>query len=344
MADNLTAVVYGPKDFRLENLERPEPGEKEVQISVQSCGICATDVKIYRYAKLTGLDIEMPFILGHEASGIVTKLGKEVTSLKLGDRVAAEPWRICRYCDLCKSGNYNLCNVKNLGKCLARYVVLPEDFCHKIPEHIDFETAALAEPLSVAIRICTRAGIKLGDHVLVLGSGTIGIFTMQTAKCMGAASVTITDCLSERLVHAKRLGADNTFLVKEQSIPELVDELAKLIGKKPDVVIECAGAKPTIELGMKITKPTGCLLVAGLGPSRIEIPLFETLLSEIDIRGSLAYTNNYPRALNLLSTGKVNIKGMITHRFPLEKVEDAMKLFEENPKDLVKIIIDCSVE
>ncbi|KAJ8304041.1 hypothetical protein KUTeg_017624, partial [Tegillarca granosa] len=254
-----------------------------VQISVQSCGVCATDVKIYRYAKVPGPEIEMPFILGHEASGSVSKLGKEVTSLKLGDRVATEPWRICRYCDLCKSGNYNLCNVKNSGKCFARYVVLPEDFCHNTYLH------------------------KI--HCTI-------------------------DLLSEKLEHAKRLGADNTFLVKDQSIPELVDELVKLIGKKPDVVIECAGAKNTVELGMKITKPTGCLLVAGLGPSRIQVPLFETLLNEIDVRGSFAYTNNYPQALNLLSTGKVNMKRMITHRFPLEKVEDAMKLFEENPKDL----------
>ncbi|KAJ8304047.1 hypothetical protein KUTeg_017630 [Tegillarca granosa] len=299
MADNLTAVVYGPKDFRMEMWERPEPGEKEVQISVQNCGLCATDIEVYRHAEIKGLDIEMPWILGHEASGIITKLGKGVTSLKVGDRVATESLRICRHCDLCKSGHYNMCNVKNFGKCFTRYMVLPADFCHKLPDNVDFESAALAEPLCVAVRICTRSGIKLGDHVLILGS----------------------DLRPERLEHAKRLGADNTFLVKNQSIPELVDELVKLIGKKPDVVIECVGIKATVELGMKITKPTGCFLVAGVGTTSIEVPLFETVLNEIDIRGTAAYANHYPQALSLLSTGRVNMKSMITHRFPLEKVE-----------------------
>lgn len=345
--DNLTAVLYGIEDLRLEQRPIPTPKDDEVLLEMDSVGICGSDVHYLVNGRIGDFVVRKPMVIGHEASGIVAKVGSRVHNVRVGDRVAIEPGYGCRVCDYCKGGRYNLC--PDMIFCatppydgnLTRYYTHPADFCHKLPDHVTMEEGALLEPLSVGVHACRRAGVGLGSEVLILGAGPIGLVTLITARSMGAGRIVVTDLLQNRLDVAKELGADGTLVVErganEQDVVKKVHELFG--GSAPDKTIDCSGAEATSRLSVLATRSGGCAVLVGMGPAEIKLPLVNALSREVDIRGVFRYCNDYPGALSLVASGKINVKRLVTHHFNIEETAEAFNTSRHGLGGAIKVMI-----
>jgi len=346
--DNLSAVLHKKGDLRLENRPIPVPKDDEVLIRMSAVGICGSDVSYLVKGYIGDFVVNSPMVLGHESAGVVAKCGKNVTSLKIGDRVAIEPGVPCRYCDNCKSGKYNLC--KDVIFCatppvdgsLCRYYTHAADFCYKLPDHVTLEEGALLEPLSVGVHACRRAGVTLGTTVLICGAGPIGLVSLLVAKSMGASNILITDIAENRLELAKTLGAHHTIKITPGGeVADLVKEVEAKMGVRPDVTIECSGAESSIKLAILGTKSGGCVLLVGLGPSEVKVPIVDAATREVDIRGVFRYANCYPIALAMVAAGVVDVKKLITHHFTIEETKEAFETSRTGAGGAVKVMIHC---
>ncbi|KAK9881030.1 hypothetical protein WA026_014372 [Henosepilachna vigintioctopunctata] len=344
--DNLSAVLYGIDDLRLEQRPIPVPKDDEVLIKMEAIGICGSDVHYLKKGRICDFIVDKPMILGHESSGMVVGVGKNVKHLKEGDRVAIEPGVPCGQCNFCKGGRYNLC--PEIFFCatppddgnLSRYYCHSASYCYKLPDNMSYEEGALMEPLSVGVHACRRGNVGVGSVVLVLGAGPIGLVTLLSAKAFGASKVLITDILDERLQVAKSLGADHTLKIeKHMTEQDIIKKITELLGEDPTVSLDCSGAEVSVRVALQVTKTGGVAVLVGMGKSEITIPLSGALFREIDIRGCFRYHNTYPTAIELVSSGKINVKPLVTHKF---KIEDTQKAFdtavsgEGNP---IKIVI-----
>nr|CAH0111454.1 unnamed protein product [Daphnia galeata] len=346
--ENLSAVLYSVNDLRLENRAVPQAQKNEVLLRMDKVGICGSDVHYWVNGRIGDFVVTKPMVLGHEAAGVVHEVGEGVTHLKPGDRVAIEPGVPCRSCDYCKGGRYNLC--LDIVFCatppydgnLARYYTHAADFCYKLPDHMTMEEGALLEPLSVAVHACRRAGVTIGQKILICGAGPIGLVCLLTAKAMGASSVIITDISESRLEVAKTLGADHTLLVGQEDAETLSKQVAGKLGQPSDVTIECSGAESSIRLAIFGTKSGGVVVLVGLGPAEIKVPIVNAAVREVDIRGIFRYANCYPTALQLVASGRVNVKPLITHRFSLEETVKAFETARTGAGGAIKVMISCS--
>ncbi|XP_054286199.1 sorbitol dehydrogenase-like [Macrosteles quadrilineatus] len=347
-SDNLTAVLYDVNDIRLEQRPVPEPADDEVLLEMSCVGICGSDIHYWVHGRCADFILKAPMVMGHEASGTVAKIGKKVKHLKPGDRVAVEPGVPCRYCAHCKQGRYNLC--ADIIFCatppchgnLARYYTHAADFCFKIPDQVTLEEAALLEPLSVGVHACRRAGVTLGSNVLITGAGPIGLVTLLTAKSFGAGKVVITDVIDHRLGVAKQLGADYTVRIdpkasEKQTAAEIID----LLGDRPDITIDCTGFEGTIRLAIEATASGGVVTIVGMGSNEVTVPLCAAAAREIDIRGVFRYANDYPTALAMVTSGKVDVKKIITHHFTIEDTVKAFETAKSGVGNPIKIMIHC---
>ncbi|XP_014359317.2 sorbitol dehydrogenase [Papilio machaon] len=341
---NYAAVLYGPKDLRIENLPVPEINDNEVLVKISCVGICGTDVKMYSTGKC-GLEVPTePMVIGHEGAGIVTKVGANVRHLKVGDRVAIEPTAPCKSCEFCVSGRYNLCDEPSYCSTpaapgnLSQYYKHVADFCHKLPDNLSMEEGAAVQPLAIAIHACNRAGIKLGTNMVILGAGPIGVLCAITAKAMGAAKILMTDVVQSRLDIAKQLAADYTLLIKkEYSDEEVVEKIRSTLGGRPRVTIDACAFPSAQRVSMLVTKKGGTILIVGVGDTTVEVPLSGAVLREIDVKGSNRILNTYGPAIAAVSSGAIDLKPFITHHYPLEKTEEAILLAKTGAA--MKIII-----
>ncbi|XP_014599501.1 PREDICTED: sorbitol dehydrogenase-like isoform X1 [Polistes canadensis] len=345
--DNLTAILYGINDIRLEQTPIEEPGTNEVLIEMSCVGICGSDVHYLDKGRIGDFILTKPMIIGHESSGIVAKLGKNVKNLKVGDRVAIEPGVPCRECTFCKNGRYNLCKdvvflaTPPVHGSLRRFYKHAADFCFKLPDHVTLEEGALMEPLSVGIHACKRAGISIGSKVLILGAGPIGLVTLLVAKAMGASKVILTDIKQDKLDTAKKLGADDTYLIKQEvSEAENIKNIRELFGDDPDKTIDASGAQSSIRLAILVTKSGGVIVLVGCSPPEVQVPLINALVREVDIRGVFRYANTYNDALELLASKKINVKPLITHNY---KIEETVAAFAKTKCEsgVIKVMIHC---
>uniref|UniRef100_A0A8C4X1T8 Sorbitol dehydrogenase n=1 Tax=Eptatretus burgeri TaxID=7764 RepID=A0A8C4X1T8_EPTBU len=343
--DNLSLVVHGAGVIRLENRSVPEPGRNEVLIKMHSVGICGSDVHFWQHGRIGDFVLRKPMVSGHEASGAVIKVGSDVTHLRTGDRVAIEPGVPRENDNFCKTGRYNLsptiffCSAPPDDGCLCRYYVHKANFCHKLPEGVSYEEAALIEPLSVGIHACRRAGVTLGSNVLICGAGPIGLLCLLVAKFMGAAQVLITDLYPERLLAAKEMGADITVQAKRETPQEMADIVSGHLSGMPDITIECTGAEACIQTAIYATRSGGTVALVGLGSPMVNIPIVNASSREVDIKGIFRYCNTWPVAISLVASGRLNVRSLVTHRFSLE---DSLQAFETTHQGHgIKVMIRC---
>ncbi|XP_074091402.1 sorbitol dehydrogenase [Macrotis lagotis] len=343
--DNLSVVVHGPGDLRLENYPIHEPGPNEVQLQMHSVGICGSDVHYWQHGRISQFVVKKPMVLGHEASGTVVKVGALVKDLLPGDRVAIEPGVPRDIDEFCKIGRYNLsptiffCATPPDDGNLCRFYNHNADFCYKLPDNVTFEEGALIEPLSVGIYACRRAGVTLGSTVLVCGAGPIGMVNLLVAKAMGAAKVLVTDMKSSRLEKAKECGATFTLQINKETPQEIAKKIDSIFGGKPEITIECTGIESSIQTSIYATRSGGTVVLVGLGSDMVSVPLVTAAVREVDIRGVFRYCNTWPMAISMLASKLVNVKPLVTHRFPLEK---ALEAFETTRNGIgLKVMLKC---
>lgn len=338
------AVLHKTRDLRLEDVPTPRYGPDDVLVKIGSVGICGSDVHYLKTGRIGDFVVEKPMILGHEVAGVVAEVGANVTTLKVGDRVALEPGVPCRRCEACKTGRYNLCPdvrffaTPPINGALSDFAVSPADFAYKIPDTLSLDAAALIEPLSVGIHACRRGNLMAGQSVLIAGAGPIGLTSLMAAKASGATEIFISDVREHRLELARKLGATHAFDAREDAA-KLVRDATN--GRGVDLAIECAGAEAAFVSCLEAAKSGGTIVVVGLGEdSTYRVPMVELAVKELDLKGIFRYVYTYPAAINLLASGAVDVEAMITHHFPLAEVLRGFEYAEQGTDGAVKVMID----
>ncbi|GJC84806.1 L-arabinitol 4-dehydrogenase [Colletotrichum liriopes] len=290
--------------------------------------------------------------LGHESAGVVVAVGDKVTKFKVGDRVAIECGVPCMKasCFFCRTGKYNACpdvifySTPPYHGTLARYHVHPEDWLHKIPDTISYEEGSLLEPLSVALTGIERSGVRLGDPVVICGSGPIGLVTLLAASAAGANPIVITDINETRLQVAKKVVPRvRTVLITPGKEPqEIAQGVKSALGQEAKLVLECTGVESSVVTGIYSCRFGGMVFVIGCGKDFATIPFMYMAGKEIDLRFQFRYRDIYPRAIGLVAEGIIDLKPLVTHRFTLEEGEKAF-LAASDPRSLalkVQVIDD----
>ncbi|KAJ5348525.1 uncharacterized protein N7506_001778 [Penicillium brevicompactum] len=324
-----------------------EPGE--VTVAIKSSGICGSDVHFWKHGGIGPWQVSGPHVLGHESAGEVVAVHPSVTSHKVGDRVAVEPHIVCFACEPCLTGRYNGC--KNLifrssppsHGLLRTYVNHPAVWCHKIGTKLSYDEGALLEPLSVALTGVTRAGVTIGDPVLICGAGPIGLVSLQVCRAAGAWPIVITDINEARLKFASEyVPGVRTCLVKRNETPERCAERAEALmgeGVEISIALECTGMESSLATAIHSVKFGGKVFVIGVGKDKMEIPFMRLSAREIDLQFQQRYVNMWPRAIRILESGTVDLKKLVTHEFVLEDAAEAFATAADPTRGAIKVLI-----
>ncbi len=273
-------------------------------------------------------------VLGHESSGIISKVGSAVSTLKVGDRVALEPGVPCRRCERCKEGRYNLCKrmafaaTPPFDGTLAKFYALPGDFCFKLPDHMTLEEGALVEPLSVAVHIVKQAQVKPGHSVVVFGAGPVGLLCGAVAKSFGANKIIAVDIQQGRLDFAHKYVATGVFMPDKAPAAENAERLRKEhdLGDGADVIIDASGAEPSIQTAIHALRDGGTYVQGGMGKNEITFPIIEMCIKELNVRGSFRYgSGDYKLAVELIANGKISVKELISGKVAFKEAEQAFQ-------------------
>ncbi|KAF7540051.1 hypothetical protein G7054_g1640 [Neopestalotiopsis clavispora] len=335
-----------PSLEEVKNGSTLEPGE--VTVAIKSSGICGSDVHFWKHGAIGPWKVTDSHILGHESAGIVVAVHPSVTSHSVGDRVAVEPHIVCGVCEPCLTGRYNGC--KDLifrssppsHGLLRRYVNHPAIWCHKIG-NLTYDQGALLEPLSVALTGVTRAGVKIGDPVLICGAGPIGLVTLECCRAAGAYPIVITDIDERRLKYAQSLVPDVRIhkVEREETQEECAANIIELMGNglEPAIALECTGVESSVGAAMQSVKFGGKVFLIGVGKDRMEIPFMRLSAQEVELQFQQRYVNMWPRAIRVLSSGMVKLDSLITHEFPLEEASKAFEAASNPQSGSIKVII-----
>ncbi|KAK2030231.1 alcohol dehydrogenase GroES-like domain-containing protein [Colletotrichum zoysiae] len=290
--------------------------------------------------------VEGDHILGHESAGEILAVHPSVTHLKVGDRVAVEPNVICNACEPCLTGRYNGCeqvqflSTPPVPGLLRRYVNHPAVWCHKIG-NMSYENGAMLEPLSVALAGMQRAGVRLGDPVLVCGAGPIGLITLLCAKAAGACPLVITDIDDGRLAFAKELVP--TAITHKVGRGTAEEEAKRIVesfgGIEPAVAMECTGVESSIASAVWASKFGGKVFIIGVGRNEINFPFMRASVREVDIQLQYRYCNTWPRAIRLVESGVVDLSKLVTHKFTLEDALGAFEAARDPKSGAIKVMI-----
>ncbi|NMB45799.1 MAG: zinc-dependent alcohol dehydrogenase family protein [Firmicutes bacterium] len=326
--DMIAARFMDIDDLQLVEEDVPKPGPGEVLIKVKAAGICGTDAHILKGESAS----TPPVILGHEYAGEVVELGEGVTGLHQGDRISVDPNMFCHTCYYCHSGKEHLClNLTALGVDIdggfAEYAVVPEVQAHLLPPSVDFTAGAFIEPVACCIRGLQQAHIQPGDEVAILGGGPIGLILLQLAVAAGGR-VTVSEPVQSKWSLAKALGAGRTVLPEE-----LPDDAF-------DIVIEAAGIKATVEQSVQVARRGASIVWFGVSPQGLQAAIepHEVFRKELHISGSFINPHTHARAVKLVGTGAVRVEPLVSHRFPLTEIDEALRVHASGHANKVMII------
>ncbi len=337
MATTMRAsVMTGVGTLQIEERPVPSPGPREVLVEVAAVGVCGSDVHYYRHGRIGDFIVEEPMILGHELSGRIAAVGAGVDADRVGQRVAVEPQYPCRTCRQCTAGRYNMCPEMKfyatppVDGAFCRYVTIGAEMAHPVPDSISDDAAALLEPLSVAIATMRKAEIAPGSSVLIAGAGPIGVICAQAARAFGAARIVVSDPVSSRRERVLRFGATEV-------LDPAVDDIAAL-DPQVDAFIDASGAAPAVVSGIKAVGPAGRVVLVGMGTGDYALPISYIQFMEITVTGVFRYTDTWPAAIHLVSSGAVDLDSLVTGRYDLDHVADALDSDTE-PTSLKSIVM-----
>ncbi|KAF7315798.1 PKS-ER domain-containing protein [Mycena indigotica] len=366
-------VLHGARDLRCESRRVWPPAAGQAQVSIVSTGLCGSDLHYYAHGRNGDFQLQAPLVLGHEAAGVVTAVGPGVKGLKVGTRVAIEAGVMCNKCTFCCSGRYNLC--KDLRFCssaktfphldgtLQERMNHPAHLLHPLPESCSFDDGALAEPLSVLLHAARRSQLSKGQSVLVFGVGAIGLLACSVARSMGASRVVAIDINQARLDFStshgfaeatfclpfpgKAKSSDESLRCAKASIETALDKFEQPDGF--DVVFECTGAEPCIQMSVHAATIGGKVVLIGMGSRNVLLPLSAAATREVDLVGSFRYAHTYPEALSLLAGGTLGaLHKLVTHRFRLEDSQKAFELLSRGKDQdgglVIKVVVGADSE
>ncbi|KFA99332.1 MULTISPECIES: NAD(P)-dependent alcohol dehydrogenase [Vibrio] len=338
-------VLEEVNKLTLAEVEEPQLKNKDdVKIKIQSVGVCGSDIHYFLHGKIGHFVVDSPMTLGHEASGIVVEVGENVKHLKPGDRVCMEPGVPAPSSREVMNGFYNLdpdvafWATPPYDGCCSDYVVHPSAFTFKIPEHMTFEEGAMVEPLAIGMQAATKAEIKPGDVALVYGAGTIGVMCALSALAGGCSSVIVADVVDEKLETIAAYEGIKTINSSKESVEELVNVMTNGVGV--DVLFECCGVEPVIMNMCNVIAPNGTAVLVGMPIEPVKFDIVAAQVKEITFKTIFRYANMYPKTINLIASGKINVKPLVSRKFKFEDSIDAyQRAVEAHPSD-VKIIIE----
>lgn len=329
------AVFYTKEDLRVEEREIPKAYGDKVLIKIKACGICGTDMHIF-----DGDEGAAPTpagtTLGHEFSGEVVEIGEMVNGIKVGDKVCVDPNKLCNECSFCKDGVGHFCeNMIGIGTTVdggfAEYCLVPMSQVYKFEKDITFAEAAMTEPVACCLHGIDMCNINVGDTVLVIGGGMIGLIMLQLAKLKGAATLILVEPIAEKREHALKLGAD---IVIDPINENTAEVLAKNNITRINTVIECVGKTATIEQAISLAGKYSTVMMFGLTRPNDEIKVkpFEIFKKEIVLKASFINPYTQSRALKLIENKKVDVSSMIYKQIPLADLPSVLSDKKERTK------------
>jgi L-iditol 2-dehydrogenase len=332
------------RELEVTEFPTPEIGAEEVLVRVRACGICGSDV--HGYDGSSGRRIP-PLIMGHEASGVVAKVGKNVASFQEGDRVTFDSTAYCGQCDYCRRGQINLCDNRNVfgvscgdyrrHGAFAEFVAVPQHIVYKLPDNLSFEEAALIESVSIAVHAANRTPIRPGDTAVVVGVGMIGLLVLQALRVAGCGRVIAVDIEEARLERAKALGADEGLNAQQGDAAAAIVERTE--GRGADVAVEVVGATPSLKTAILSVRKGGAVtLVGNLAPTA-EMPLQAVVTRELSLYGSCSSAGEYPRCIELMAGGQIQVTPLITATAPLEEGPSWFDRLYHREPGLMKVIL-----
>ncbi len=324
------AMLYGPRDIRIEDIDMPDPSVGEVSVKIKAVGICPSDVRGYTGARKPRDGY--PTTMGHEWVGEIVEVPKDCEDFKVGDRVAAMWASFCGDCYYCRKGELNHC-IKRWGHTkggFMEYGRAPASSLRKLADSTPFEEAALAEPLACCLNGHRKLNIKVGDSVAIVGEGPIGLTHLQLARLSGATKIIVSGLIPERLETAKKLGADYTINASKQ---DAVEEVKKLTdGRGADAVQIAVGGVKAIEAGIQMANIGGTVnIFAGTHPpTKISVDPNMIHYRELKVTGSWDYTAHiFTNSVELINTKRIDIKSLISHVFPLDETGKGFEIVEK---------------
>jgi len=337
-------VLEGLKNLQIRDVSEPEIGPADVLIQVKACGICGSDV--HGYDGSTGRRIP-PIIMGHEAAGVIAKVGADVHSFKVGDRVTFDSTVSCGKCSFCAAGDVNLCDNRQVlgvscgdyrrNGAFAEYVAVPQHIVYSLPDSFAYEKAALIEAVSIAVHAAKITHVKPGSSAVIIGAGMIGLLAVQAFRVFSCTKIFAVDLEQSKLDAARKLGADETFLATD---PDLLAKLAAATGGQgPDIAVEVVGAQKSILTAINSVRRGGTVtLIGNLAPS-VEIPLQIVVTRQLSLLGSCASAGEYKECIELMENGSINVDPLISALAPLSEGADWFSRLYAREPGLMKVIL-----
>lgn len=317
------SVLHGAGRISLEHRPTPTPAPDEVLVRVTAVGVCGSDVHFYKDGHLGDWHVTEPLVLGHESAGVIVAVGDDVPAHRVGERVSIEPQHPSSASTETLRGEYNLdphmrfYAVPGTDGAFQEFVTIQSHFAHAVPDSVSDEAAALLEPLSVAIATARKAGFEAGNRILVTGAGPVGIAVAQVARAYGASEIIVSDVSEARRAAVLRFGATR---VLDPLTEDVATEAAGV-----DAFIDASGAAPAVHSGIAAARPGGKVVLVGMGLPEIPLSVTQIQNKELVVTGVFRYANTWPTAVALVAAGKVDLDGMVTGKFGLSSVEEALE-------------------
>ena len=332
----------GNKTFAVTDLPTPHAGPGELVLRNQVCGVCGTDVHIY-HGEPGSADVNPPVVLGHEYSGEVVEVGEGVTGFAVGDHVTVDPNIYCGHCAYCQNGKKQLCpSMEAIGVTrdggFAQYSRIPASQAFKLEPTVPWEAAAMAEPLACCLHGIDLAGIQVGDKVCVVGGGAIGLLMVQLAKLSGASQIVLSEPNEKRRQVGLQLGANAAL---DPTRPDAQEAFAQVLDGGANVVIECVGNVSAVKSAFQFAGKGATVLLFSVPKvdATFDLPLFDVYKKELTIKGSFVNPDTHARAVALINSGKVDFDPIITHRFTLDQLPEAIAMQMSDAS--IKVVVEA---
>ena len=341
---NTEAILVTPGTMKIQDAPMPEPKDDEVLLKVEYVGICGSDIHGFESGPfIPPKDPNQKIGLGHECGGTVVGVGSKVKKIKVGDRVNIEPGIPCGKCKFCLSGHYNICpdvdflaTQPNYRGALTNYITHPEALTYKLPDNMDTMEGALVEPAAVGMHAAMEADVKPGKKIVILGAGCIGLMTLQACRVMGATEIVVVDMIEKRLDMAAKLGAMESINGGKEDTVARAKEILGDLGA--DIVFETAGARATAAQTTKLVMRGGRIMIVGTVPGDTPVN-FLSINREVKIQTVFRYANNYPMTIEAISSGRFDVKSMVTDIYDYKDVQRAFEESLSRKSEIIKGVI-----